>query len=130
MRCIYVMNPYNCFFWSFPIIPGMSGPMLWLQNCLNKTAEDREEDGENIIDIKIYFISILFSCNVCLFNFFCLQVSHRLSHLFLSRRQMKKPWKTRISGSFYGNLESELLQMNRCVGCSLYLNIFKWIHTF
>ncbi|KAM9361460.1 protein timeless homolog [Symphorus nematophorus] len=24
---------------------GMSGPMLWLQNCLNKTAMDREEDG-------------------------------------------------------------------------------------
>ncbi|KAG8007909.1 Protein timeless-like protein [Nibea albiflora] len=24
---------------------GMSGPMLWLQNCLNKTAVDREEDG-------------------------------------------------------------------------------------
>ncbi|XP_068171410.1 protein timeless homolog isoform X2 [Antennarius striatus] len=23
---------------------GMSGPMLWLQNCLNRTAEDREED--------------------------------------------------------------------------------------
>uniref|UniRef100_A0A6D2YAE5 Timeless circadian clock n=1 Tax=Takifugu rubripes TaxID=31033 RepID=A0A6D2YAE5_TAKRU len=23
----------------------LSGPMLWLQNCLNKTAEDREEDG-------------------------------------------------------------------------------------
>ncbi|KAM7401954.1 hypothetical protein PAMP_017231 [Pampus punctatissimus] len=24
---------------------GMSGPLLWLQNCLNKTALDREEDG-------------------------------------------------------------------------------------
>ncbi|XP_041810602.1 protein timeless homolog [Chelmon rostratus] len=24
---------------------GMSGPMLWLQNCLNRTAEDREDDG-------------------------------------------------------------------------------------
>uniref|UniRef100_A0A3Q3VI65 Timeless circadian clock n=1 Tax=Mola mola TaxID=94237 RepID=A0A3Q3VI65_MOLML len=24
---------------------GLSGPMLWLQNCLNRTAEDREEDG-------------------------------------------------------------------------------------
>uniref|UniRef100_A0A4W6F1J4 Timeless circadian clock n=1 Tax=Lates calcarifer TaxID=8187 RepID=A0A4W6F1J4_LATCA len=24
---------------------GMSGPLLWLQNCLNKTANDREEDG-------------------------------------------------------------------------------------
>uniref|UniRef100_A0A4W6EZF2 Timeless circadian clock n=1 Tax=Lates calcarifer TaxID=8187 RepID=A0A4W6EZF2_LATCA len=23
----------------------MSGPLLWLQNCLNKTANDREEDG-------------------------------------------------------------------------------------
>ncbi|XP_067361897.1 protein timeless homolog isoform X2 [Channa argus] len=24
---------------------GMTGPLLWLQNCLNKTAIDREEDG-------------------------------------------------------------------------------------
>uniref|UniRef100_A0A669B6P7 Timeless circadian clock n=1 Tax=Oreochromis niloticus TaxID=8128 RepID=A0A669B6P7_ORENI len=24
----------------------MSGPLLWLQNCLNKTADDRENDGE------------------------------------------------------------------------------------
>uniref|UniRef100_UPI003AAC0EDC protein timeless homolog isoform X1 n=1 Tax=Centroberyx gerrardi TaxID=166262 RepID=UPI003AAC0EDC len=24
---------------------GMSGPLLWLQNCLNRTADDREEDG-------------------------------------------------------------------------------------
>ncbi|XP_074536589.1 protein timeless homolog [Halichoeres trimaculatus] len=24
---------------------GLSGPMAWLQRCLNKTAEDREEDG-------------------------------------------------------------------------------------
>nr|XP_020448590.1 protein timeless homolog isoform X2 [Monopterus albus] len=24
---------------------GMSGPLLWIQNCLNKTAEDREKDG-------------------------------------------------------------------------------------
>ncbi|CAG11760.1 unnamed protein product, partial [Tetraodon nigroviridis] len=24
---------------------GMSGPLLWLQNCLYRTAEDREEDG-------------------------------------------------------------------------------------
>ncbi|XP_070758928.1 protein timeless homolog isoform X2 [Enoplosus armatus] len=24
---------------------GMSGPMLWVQNCLNRTAEDREKDG-------------------------------------------------------------------------------------
>uniref|UniRef100_A0A669E589 Timeless circadian clock n=1 Tax=Oreochromis niloticus TaxID=8128 RepID=A0A669E589_ORENI len=24
---------------------GMSGPLLWLQNCLNKTADDRENDG-------------------------------------------------------------------------------------
>uniref|UniRef100_A0A8C4EF66 Timeless circadian clock n=1 Tax=Dicentrarchus labrax TaxID=13489 RepID=A0A8C4EF66_DICLA len=26
-------------------ITGLSGPMLWLQNCLNKTAEDRKKDG-------------------------------------------------------------------------------------
>uniref|UniRef100_A0A3B3CT90 Timeless circadian clock n=2 Tax=Oryzias melastigma TaxID=30732 RepID=A0A3B3CT90_ORYME len=24
---------------------GMSGPLLWIQNCLNKTANDREDDG-------------------------------------------------------------------------------------
>ncbi|MBN3317805.1 TIM protein, partial [Atractosteus spatula] len=24
---------------------GLSGPLLWLQNCLNRTADDREEDG-------------------------------------------------------------------------------------
>uniref|UniRef100_A0ACB8EKW9 Uncharacterized protein n=1 Tax=Sphaerodactylus townsendi TaxID=933632 RepID=A0ACB8EKW9_9SAUR len=24
---------------------GISGPLLWLQNCLNRTADDREEDG-------------------------------------------------------------------------------------
>uniref|UniRef100_A0A4W5RL17 Timeless circadian clock n=1 Tax=Hucho hucho TaxID=62062 RepID=A0A4W5RL17_9TELE len=24
---------------------GMSGPVLWLQNCLNRTADDREEEG-------------------------------------------------------------------------------------
>ncbi|XP_038867772.1 protein timeless homolog [Salvelinus namaycush] len=24
---------------------GMSGPLLWLQNCLNRTADDREEEG-------------------------------------------------------------------------------------
>ncbi|XP_040890183.1 protein timeless homolog [Toxotes jaculatrix] len=24
---------------------GMSGPLLWIQNCLNRTAHDREEDG-------------------------------------------------------------------------------------
>ncbi|XP_041440331.1 protein timeless homolog isoform X2 [Xenopus laevis] len=26
---------------------GLSGPLLWLQNCLNRTAEDREEDGSS-----------------------------------------------------------------------------------
>uniref|UniRef100_A0A6Q2XMA6 Timeless circadian clock n=1 Tax=Esox lucius TaxID=8010 RepID=A0A6Q2XMA6_ESOLU len=26
---------------------GMSGPLLWLQNCLNRTADDREEEGLN-----------------------------------------------------------------------------------
>lgn len=26
---------------------GMSGPLLWLQNCLNKTAQDREEEGSS-----------------------------------------------------------------------------------
>ncbi|XP_041639301.1 protein timeless homolog [Cheilinus undulatus] len=27
---------------------GLSGPMLWLQNCLNRTADDREEDGVSL----------------------------------------------------------------------------------
>uniref|UniRef100_H3BID0 Timeless circadian regulator n=1 Tax=Latimeria chalumnae TaxID=7897 RepID=H3BID0_LATCH len=26
---------------------GLSGPLLWLQNCLNRTADDREEDGSS-----------------------------------------------------------------------------------
>ncbi|KAM9321194.1 protein timeless homolog [Gastrophryne carolinensis] len=26
---------------------GLSGPMVWLQNCLNRTADDREEDGSS-----------------------------------------------------------------------------------
>lgn len=30
------------------LITGFSGPMLWLQNCLNRTAEDREDDGKII----------------------------------------------------------------------------------
>lgn len=30
----------------------MSGPLLWLQNCLNKTADDRENDGECICQQK------------------------------------------------------------------------------
>lgn len=61
-----------------------------------------------------------------------LQGSHRPSHLFPSRRQMKKPWRTRISGSFYGNLEFDLLQMSRrvFVYCSLLFTLFKWIHSF
>lgn len=44
-----------------------------------------------------------------------LQGSHRPSHFSLRQRKMKKPWKTRTSWSFYGKLESELLQMSRCV---------------
>uniref|UniRef100_A0A670HWN7 Timeless circadian regulator n=1 Tax=Podarcis muralis TaxID=64176 RepID=A0A670HWN7_PODMU len=27
------------------VFVGLSGPLLWLQNCLNRTASDREEDG-------------------------------------------------------------------------------------
>ncbi|XP_040014377.1 protein timeless homolog [Xiphias gladius] len=27
------------------LLKGMSGPLLWLQNCLNRTANDREDDG-------------------------------------------------------------------------------------
>lgn len=32
--------------------------MLWLQNCLNKTAEDREEDGENVIEPQMCLIEM------------------------------------------------------------------------
>uniref|UniRef100_A0A3P8NLG0 Timeless circadian clock n=1 Tax=Astatotilapia calliptera TaxID=8154 RepID=A0A3P8NLG0_ASTCA len=36
----------NIKIWIFFFPPiGMSGPLLWLQNCLNKTADDRENDG-------------------------------------------------------------------------------------
>uniref|UniRef100_A0A674BGQ2 Timeless circadian clock n=1 Tax=Salmo trutta TaxID=8032 RepID=A0A674BGQ2_SALTR len=33
--------------WSLKLyfVTGMSGPLLWLQNCLNRTADDREEEG-------------------------------------------------------------------------------------
>lgn len=26
--------------------PGLAGPLRWLENCLRRVAEDREEDGE------------------------------------------------------------------------------------
>lgn len=52
-----------------------------------------------------------------------LQGSHRPSHFYLCQRQTKKPWKTRASGSFYGKLESELLQMSRCVCRSLHFSL-------
>lgn len=40
----------------------MSGPLLWLQNCLNKTADDRENDGECICQQKKkHFPDIFFS---------------------------------------------------------------------
>lgn len=38
-------NVKMCFMLCFDIT-GMSGPVLWLQNRLIKTAEDREKDGE------------------------------------------------------------------------------------
>ncbi|NXL54227.1 TIM protein, partial [Podilymbus podiceps] len=28
-----------------PLSPGLSGPLRWLENCLRRTAGDREEDG-------------------------------------------------------------------------------------
>uniref|UniRef100_W5KEW7 Timeless circadian clock n=1 Tax=Astyanax mexicanus TaxID=7994 RepID=W5KEW7_ASTMX len=33
--------PFIFIFW----LTGLSGPVLWLQNCLNRAADDREEDG-------------------------------------------------------------------------------------
>uniref|UniRef100_A0AAX7T287 Timeless circadian clock n=1 Tax=Astatotilapia calliptera TaxID=8154 RepID=A0AAX7T287_ASTCA len=38
------LNDIKIWIFFFPPI-GMSGPLLWLQNCLNKTADDRENDG-------------------------------------------------------------------------------------
>uniref|UniRef100_A0A8B9RAN2 Timeless circadian clock n=1 Tax=Astyanax mexicanus TaxID=7994 RepID=A0A8B9RAN2_ASTMX len=35
------MLPFIFIFW----LTGLSGPVLWLQNCLNRAADDREEDG-------------------------------------------------------------------------------------
>lgn len=29
-----------------PLSPGLAGPLQWLENCLRRTAGDREEDGE------------------------------------------------------------------------------------
>uniref|UniRef100_A0A4W5RZS3 Timeless circadian clock n=1 Tax=Hucho hucho TaxID=62062 RepID=A0A4W5RZS3_9TELE len=40
-----VTGIYLTFFWSLIVVLGMSGPVLWLQNCLNRTADDREEEG-------------------------------------------------------------------------------------
>uniref|UniRef100_A0A6Q2XRM6 Timeless circadian clock n=1 Tax=Esox lucius TaxID=8010 RepID=A0A6Q2XRM6_ESOLU len=31
----------------YVFVTGMSGPLLWLQNCLNRTADDREEEGSS-----------------------------------------------------------------------------------
>lgn len=41
----------NC---SFMIIPGMSGSLLWLQNCLYKTATDREKDGKSVVNRRTH----------------------------------------------------------------------------
>lgn len=40
----------------------MSGPMLWLQNCLNRTAADREEDGKSTNFNTLYFFTLLCVC--------------------------------------------------------------------
>lgn len=118
------------------LITGMSGPMLWLQNCLNRTAEDREEDGKSNSETKniLFLYSAASGCSsqrnfrmcektllLVLFGLLMtwlwsiLQVSPRRCHLFLWRRKMKKPWKTRAFGSCCANWECEHLQMSRCV---------------
>lgn len=45
----------------------MSGPMLWLQNCLNRTAEDREEDGKSNCQTKNKSINQAFNM-LCFFT--------------------------------------------------------------
>uniref|UniRef100_A0A4W5RPD2 Timeless circadian clock n=1 Tax=Hucho hucho TaxID=62062 RepID=A0A4W5RPD2_9TELE len=50
---IWARRPHNSWCWStvdkwslkLYFVTGMSGPVLWLQNCLNRTADDREEEG-------------------------------------------------------------------------------------
>uniref|UniRef100_A0A674BGR9 Timeless circadian clock n=1 Tax=Salmo trutta TaxID=8032 RepID=A0A674BGR9_SALTR len=50
---IWARRPHNSWCWStvdkwslkLYFVTGMSGPLLWLQNCLNRTADDREEEG-------------------------------------------------------------------------------------
>lgn len=32
----------------------MSGPLLWLQSCLNRTADDRQHDGEFNSHISVF----------------------------------------------------------------------------
>lgn len=35
-------------------VTGMSGPLLWLQSCLNRTADDRQHDGEFNSHISVF----------------------------------------------------------------------------
>uniref|UniRef100_A0A8C7CR29 Timeless circadian clock n=1 Tax=Oncorhynchus kisutch TaxID=8019 RepID=A0A8C7CR29_ONCKI len=50
---IWARRPHNSWCWStvdkwslkLYFVTGMSGPLLWLQNCLNRTADHREEEG-------------------------------------------------------------------------------------
>lgn len=51
----------------------MSGPLLWLQNCLNKTADDRENDGECICQQKKnIFQTVFFLLLVILGRYGCM----------------------------------------------------------
>lgn len=40
---------------SYCCFSDMTGPLLWLQNCLNKTADDREEDGKYMYNWSVRF---------------------------------------------------------------------------
>lgn len=46
------------------VFTGLSGPILWLQNSLNRTADDREEDGENIPVFLFCMMLVTFQQNL------------------------------------------------------------------
>lgn len=96
---------------------GMSGPMLWLQNCLNRTAKDQEVDGKKNICISLLLVDLT------LFTWFykgifvrsIQQECPRLYQSSLWRRQMKTQWKIKPSLNCCANWDWEHLRTNRYV---------------
>lgn len=63
----------------------MSGPMLWIQNCLNRTAGDREDDGKFKLSkksVQTFCIKFLYSIAIG----FCSQGSYSMheTHIGIS----------------------------------------------